>query len=107
MIDARGDDRASASDFGADEFGCGLARNARAEAFAAMLMAEIVRCHRAVRRGAERCGRGARAPQNFASEIFSDHDEFHLGRDDATSRVSELRYCASFTGPQLLPPCTC
>src|SRR5437870_5740893 len=95
MIDVRGDDRASASDLGADEFGCGLARNARAEAFAAMLMAEIVRCHRAVRRG-------ARAPQNFASEIFPDRDEFHLGRDDATSRVSELRYGASCASPQRL-----
>src|SRR5205809_4046439 len=64
-----------------------------------MLMAEIVRCHRAVRQGAERCGRGARAPH-----VFSDRDEFHLGRDDALPRVPELRDGMGFRAKRTARP---
>ena len=50
-----------------------------------------------VRRGAERNTRGACAPQ-----IFTNRDEFHLGRDDALTGVVELSHSAAIAGPQWL-----
>src|SRR6266516_4396699 len=93
MIDIRWNDGAAASNFTPDELRGDFARDARTKRFAAMLVAKIVRCYRAV-------PRGARAPQNFASEIFSDRDELHFVRDDAASRVHELRYGATIARTQ-------
>src|SRR6266516_3804317 len=98
MIDIRWNDGAAASNFTPDELRGDFARDARTKRFAAMLVAKIVRCYRAV-------PRGARAPQNFASEIFSDRDELHFGRDDAAARVPKLRDAAASVRPKRATLC--
>ena len=90
MIDVCGNDGATARDLGADEFGSDRIANCRlpiADWFGAGMAEVQIVALAAVRRGAERCGRGARAPQNFATEIFSNRDELHFWRDDSLSRV--------------------
>src|SRR5437870_8835852 len=80
MIHIRGNDRAAPRDFVADELGRNVFRNARAERFATMLEAQV-------RSLALRCFVGL-----FSAEILADRDELHLGRDDASARISQLRY---------------
>src|SRR5437867_2615131 len=86
MIDVCGNDRPAASNFLPNELWCDLTRDVCAEWFAGMREAEIVAAGfaRAVRSA------GVSAPGYRASEIFANRDEFHLGRDDAASRIPKL-----------------
>ena len=79
MIDVCGNDGAAAGDFRPHEFGCYLARDVGTESFRLDADGEANCGH--VRRSIRSIVRMSDAAR-FASEIFSDRDEFHLGRDD-------------------------
>ena len=91
----------------ADEFGSDFARNIRAERFAGVLIgrsgiAEVpTRCARSSFGEAPTVSRAAtRALQHFATEIFTNRDELHFGRDDAFARVPQLRHRSAGLRPQ-------
>ena len=68
MVDVRGDDRAAAGDFAADELGGDVVGDFGAEILA---VADVVR-------------------NGVAADVFADGDIFHLGRDDAAARIVHL-----------------
>src|SRR6266478_2023164 len=95
MIDVRGDDRASASNLIADVLGGYLTWNVNPPRFSDVLVVKIVaRYFRfsifdfRLRRFASIAAIRGFDSRPRASKIFSDCDEFHLGGDDATPRVS-------------------
>src|SRR5712692_4571084 len=105
MVDVRGNDRAAAGNFVADEFGRDVFGNRSAEGLAAVLvkkgiawglfrsLADGTSAFPAIRSVLRRnAGRDARAP----AEVFTNRNEFHFGRDDAAPGVMHLRHTRSF-----------
>src|SRR5437773_11490963 len=85
MIYVRGNNRATARNFVADEFGRDLARDMRAERFADVLLAKIVSVVAViVDRGAGIIDPG------YSATVFADGDELHLRSDDSLACVPKL-----------------
>src|SRR6185369_11971195 len=80
MIDVGRNDRASTSDFRAHKLRSDKLRDRCTKRLSFVLMQQrITRCIISVQGG-------------FASEVLPNRDEFHLGRDDAATRVVKLRH---------------